>query len=208
MKSRIINGKPVGKYTEEWLLDNAENEISGEKVALWELAPAYEGNFINPYWNGADYIESATSEEIIEFEKSVFLPNLQKVFSDNELKAKAFVIDKNGKKAYIESQERHYRLKYKVAKGLVINAKITALHEIEAADLGITLEQLHYVIVWKFETAALEFENITACNETCRTRIQTHFEQGLKQKTEDCLAIYQNLICEDYQLLTNQLLAI
>lgn len=208
MKSRIINGKPVKRYTDEWLLENADNEIDGLKVSLWELAPAYEGNFINPNWNGSNYVELATIEEVIEFDKSVFLPILQKVFSDNELKAKAFVIDKTGKKAYIESQERHYVLKYKVAKGLIQNAKITALHEIEAADLGITLEQLHYVIVWKYETAESEFENLTACNETCRTRIQTHLEQGQKQIAEDCLAIYQNLICEDFELLTNQILAL
>lgn len=153
-------------------------------------------------------VETATTEEIKAGNSIRFMPSLQKIFYENELKAKAFVIDKNGSKDYIESQERHYVLKYKVAKGLIINAKIIALHEIEAADLGITLEQLHYVIVWKYETAEAEFMDITACNETCRTRIQTHLEQGQSQKAEDCMTIYQNLICEDFELLTDQLLAI
>ena len=136
------------------------------------------------------------------------MPRLQKVFSDNELRAKSFVIDKTGNKRYIESQERHYVLKYKVAKGLIQNAKITAWHEIQAADLGITLEQLNYVIIWKYENAEADFMDISACNETCRCRIQTHLEQEQWQKFEDCMAIYENLICEDFELLTNQLLSI
>lgn len=195
-----------GFYTISYRVMKAE-EIQHENYLL-DSPYSFLKAKVNDIATPTHWVEGATSEEIKASKSLELMPQLQKVFSDNELKAKAFVIDKNGKKAYIESQERHYVLKYKVAKGLITNAKITALHEIEAADLGITLEQLHYVIVWKYETAEAEFENISACNETCRCRIQTHLEQEQWQKFESCMAIYQNLICEDYELLTNQLLAI
>ena len=64
--TRIIDNKPAQSYTEEWLVKNHELLINGSFVKDWILAPKYDGNFLNPFWNGNEYIESATPEEITE----------------------------------------------------------------------------------------------------------------------------------------------
>lgn len=66
MKTRIIDNKPTNSYDEQFISENLENFINGAFVKDWILAPFYEGNFIKPFWNGTDYVESATPEEIAE----------------------------------------------------------------------------------------------------------------------------------------------
>ena len=66
MKTRIIDNKPTNSYDEQFISENLENFINGAFVKDWVLAPFYEENFIKPFWNGTDYVERATPEEIAQ----------------------------------------------------------------------------------------------------------------------------------------------
>ena len=64
--TRIINNTPAQNFDENFILENWENFINGDFVKNWILAPKYNFNFVNPKWNGVEYYESASNEEIAE----------------------------------------------------------------------------------------------------------------------------------------------
>ena len=69
--TRIIDGKPFQSYTQDWIDDNQALEVNGELVSNWILAPEYTGVFFIPKWNGREYYEAATPEEIAEANKPI-----------------------------------------------------------------------------------------------------------------------------------------
>ena len=62
--TRIIDNKPAQTYSSEWLEQNQENCINEDFVKNWELGSEYLGGFLVPIWNGIEWIEGATPEEI------------------------------------------------------------------------------------------------------------------------------------------------
>lgn len=60
MRQFIKNGKPYQKTERD---DFAQKFISEGAI---EVPVVYNGNFINPIWNGSEWIEEATPEEIEE----------------------------------------------------------------------------------------------------------------------------------------------
>lgn len=68
-KTRIIDNKPAQTYSLTWIKDNLNNFINGALVSEWILADEYSENFVSPFWNGTEWIESATPEEIVEANK-------------------------------------------------------------------------------------------------------------------------------------------
>lgn len=76
MYSRLIDNRPVGRYTEEFAKNKTE----------WQFAPLYTGNFVKPFYNGFEYVESATEEEINDYkthQKEIFVKNfIQKKKND------------------------------------------------------------------------------------------------------------------------------
>lgn len=69
-KTRVIEGQPAQKYCKNWVSDNLENFINGDFVKNWQLVEEYNMDFIKPFWNGENWTESATSEEIAEIQNS------------------------------------------------------------------------------------------------------------------------------------------
>ena len=65
-KTRIIDEQPAQCFPIEWVENNHYNFINGAFVKDWVLAPKYEGSFLFPKWNGTEYYEGATPEEIAE----------------------------------------------------------------------------------------------------------------------------------------------
>jgi len=63
-KTRIIENKPAQTYPLTWINENADEFINGALVSEWILADEYTGGFLNPFWNGSKWIETATQEEI------------------------------------------------------------------------------------------------------------------------------------------------
>lgn len=68
-KTRIIDNKPAQTYSLTWINDNLNNFINGALVSEWLLADEYSENFVSPIWNGTEFIEGATPEEIAEANK-------------------------------------------------------------------------------------------------------------------------------------------
>ena len=68
-KTRVIDNKPAQTYSLTWINDNLNNFINGALVSEWILADEYSENFVSPFWNGTEWIEGATPEEIAEANK-------------------------------------------------------------------------------------------------------------------------------------------
>ena len=66
MKTRVINNRYAGNYTETWLQENKDNIINGVLVSEWETVILYDGNFLDPLFNGTEWVEGATPEQIKE----------------------------------------------------------------------------------------------------------------------------------------------
>ena len=65
MRQFIKNNKPYAQtsredFAQKYLLEGCE-----------EVSVLYNGNFIDPIWNGTDFVEGATSEEIAEANKPI-----------------------------------------------------------------------------------------------------------------------------------------
>ena len=68
MKTRVINSKYAGNYTDKWLKENKDKVINGVLVSDWETVILYDGNFLEPFFNGVEWVEGATPEQIKENE--------------------------------------------------------------------------------------------------------------------------------------------
>lgn len=67
MLLKIKNNKPDGIFSQDFINDNFKKIINGELVSEWILVNIFPNeNFINPTWNGSEWIEGATPEEISE----------------------------------------------------------------------------------------------------------------------------------------------
>lgn len=68
MKARILNNEFKGIYTNDFILnnlDNLDNLINGQLVSEWQLTEVLPSMELKkPIWNGAEWIEGATPEEI------------------------------------------------------------------------------------------------------------------------------------------------
>ena len=70
MLSRIVNNKFEGFYTNDFIEQNQDKIIDGQLVSEWQLTEVLPNeNLINPKWNGTEWIEGATPEEIAEANK-------------------------------------------------------------------------------------------------------------------------------------------
>ena len=87
MKARILsNNLHGGNYTTEFLEKYKYKEINNQHVIDWNLTEVLPGdNLHEPFWNGLEWIESATAEEIsqtqldelIENEKQAYIKRAQ-----------------------------------------------------------------------------------------------------------------------------------
>ncbi len=66
MKARITNQNEFGGfYTDEFIAGNFNQEINGLIVSQWQLtSEAPDPNLVIPKWNGTNWIEGVTPEEI------------------------------------------------------------------------------------------------------------------------------------------------
>ena len=67
MLIKIKNNKVDGIFSQDFINDNFTNVINDELVSEWILTNIFPNeNLINPIWNGTEWIEGATPEEISE----------------------------------------------------------------------------------------------------------------------------------------------
>jgi hypothetical protein len=65
MKARIVNGEWAKNHLNSWLEANKNKVIGGQLVSEWQLTEVLPSeNLLKPTWNGTEWIEGATPEEI------------------------------------------------------------------------------------------------------------------------------------------------
>jgi hypothetical protein len=65
MKARIYNNQFAGLHNLEWLNNNQEKVIGGQLVSEWQLTDILPNEtLLKPIWNGSEWIEGATKEQI------------------------------------------------------------------------------------------------------------------------------------------------
>ena len=70
MLIRILNNEFQGIYTSDFIEQNQDKIINGQLVSEWQLTEVLPSTeFKKPLWNGSEWIESATPEEIAEANK-------------------------------------------------------------------------------------------------------------------------------------------
>lgn len=70
MLIRILNNEFQGIYTSDFIEQNQDKIINGQLVSKWQLTELLPNeNLFKPIWNGSDWIEGATPEEIAEANK-------------------------------------------------------------------------------------------------------------------------------------------
>ena len=153
----------------------------------------YSENFLNPFWNGTEFIEGATPEEIAEEKKPIYLERLQNYSIDLRLRAKASAIGKKGSRDYIFAQVEMYELKCKVAKGIVSGQYFTDLLTNEAIEFGLSIEDFKALIILRYDTAEATYQQFLFMIERCRTFIQTLIENNDFTKVDSAFALIDTL---------------
>jgi len=72
MLIRILNNEFQGIYTSDFIEQNQDKIINGQLVSEWQLTELLPNeNLFKPIWNGSEWIEEATPEEIAEANKLI-----------------------------------------------------------------------------------------------------------------------------------------
>ena len=194
MKARVINGQYQGAYSNDFIQKNYNKVINGQLVSEWELTEILPNeNLLKPIWNGSEWIEGATPEEIAEEKKPIYLERLQNYSIDLRLRAKASAIGKKGSRDYIFAQVEMYELKYKIAKGIVSGQYFTDLLTNEALEFGLSIEDFKSLIITMYETAEATYQQFLFMIERCRTFIQTLIENNDFTKVDSAFALIDTL---------------
>lgn len=85
MKIRIINGYFQGVYSDEFLSENANKVINGQLVSDWQTTEIIPNEtLLKPLWNGSEWTEGATPEDVQAVEDAKIIKYRAKIFSTFE----------------------------------------------------------------------------------------------------------------------------
>jgi len=140
MKTKIINKKPAGNYTDDYI---ATIDTTG-----WQFAPLYEENFLKPEWTGTEWIETATEQELE-------IMNNEK--NKTEIKQKYEVHKANGVAFY---EDFRALIVLDVYKGLISETQAFFVEKL----LKVAFDRINNTGDWK--TALFELNQVQPKNET------------------------------------------
>jgi hypothetical protein len=154
------------------------------------------------------WVSAISNEElIIEYTKRI-----QNAFTYLRRRALASSINKQGEWEYIYEQAEQYKLKYKVAKGEIVNTSVEAMIADEANDFGITSENMNVLIIQMYEAGELAYNQFTAMIERGRTKALTMLETANFDKALQIILIMETvpekLTMEQAEVLTIQMISI
>lgn len=177
----------------------------------WTNTP-YLGGLIKEFWNGSEWIESATSEEIAQLNTPIYEQKIIDLFTYLMNRALSSSMGKYGDYQYLQIQKQEYDKKYAVAKGLEVNIQIAnaiqkemdrdfpepTLNAILTAyghnDLsGTQLEKMYTLIVIRYEYAKMRLDTFEGMAIDFRTKSRTLVEQREWSKLDTAFALVQNL---------------
>lgn len=214
---RIINNTDWGGTYDNDFIQNYPEIVQGWVFTNEECNP----NFIVKKWNGVNWYEGATPEEIVsnnisknaEFEEEII-----KRYNYLMMRALSSSMGKYGSFEYLQNQKSEYDEKYAIAKGLKVSAPLANSLEKEMnrdftdesliATLqyfGIEpsenkLENFYKLIVFKYEYAEYRYEFFKAFCVDYRTKCRSFLETSELAKLQVAFEMADTLPNE----LTNQ----
>lgn len=201
MISTHINGQFAGNYS------SIDKVPSNKEIVSIE----YTYDFYKPFWNGSEWVESATIEEInapliVKYEDTII-----EKYKYLMLRALSSSMGKYGSYEYLQMQKAEYDDKYKVAKGLVSNSAIESaiekemLRDFSEATLdyiltsyGITptgthLNKMYQLIIFRYEYAENRYNTFKGFIIDFRTKCRTFVENLEFSKLDASFALVDSL---------------
>ncbi|MEB3408610.1 hypothetical protein [Flavobacterium psychrophilum] len=119
LKARIVGNKWANNYDSLFLEQYKDIEINGDLVSNWVLTEILPGEMLkSPVWNGTQWDEGITSQEIEDFEKAKVAPLLSKVLGKIKRYSLALAMGKSVNDD-LDYFEMAYINKYKMANSLL-----------------------------------------------------------------------------------------
>lgn len=218
MKSKIKqDGSFDGNYTDLWLTQNQDKTIKGDLVSDWVFSSTlYDGSLNDAIWNGSEWIEQASQEEIVAKRKKIYKEKIETAFSHLYIRALASSMNKSRLDLnFLTAQREVYQDKYDVAKGIitsgvkydntleliqgemddefsedVLNATLTAFG---LTPNGTHLDKMYQLIIFKFEYGLNAFSNFKKFIERFRTKSFTWLDAGLCDKIDQGIDLVNGL---------------
>jgi hypothetical protein len=94
MKARIVNGEWAKNHLNSWLENNQEKVIGGQLVSEWQLTEVLPSeDLLKPTWNGTEWIEGATAEEIEQANKPIVPETISRMRLKLELFERGILVE-------------------------------------------------------------------------------------------------------------------
>lgn len=170
--------------------------------------------FFKNKWNGTDFVEGATSEEITTNKAKELTERINKAFTFLRQRALSSSIGKSLEFGfeYIKEQADQYIYKYEVAIGNIEDSFVNSMIDNEAIDFGITTEKMRELIIDRYLQGKGYFMAYSSMIERGRTKALTMIEINDLDKAEQIVVLMENvpetLNMQEAELLTNQMLSI
>lgn len=137
---------------------------------------------------------------------------IKNAFTYLRRRALASSINKTGDWDYILEQSEQYKLKYKVAKGEVVNEIINNLIADEAVDFQITTSEMKSMIIQMYEQGENIYYKFISMIERARTKALTCLETNQISKATTIIEMMENVplqfTMQDAENMCQQLLLI
>lgn len=197
----ILNNKPYCQTNREDLIPYYLS------IGCEEVSVLYNGNFIDPTWNGTDFVEGATSEEITQLTQKNQLSELVSVCEYLTDRALISSVSKEGGEKYLKGQIPRYKEKYKVAKQYIIDetindqdwydAIVSEMNNTNAVfGYGLTIPIFMGIIVQQFELGEFRSQKFETSIEIFRCKTKDLILANESERANACLSLAKNIPTE------------
>jgi hypothetical protein len=215
MIARILNNEFGGLFEENFIEKNQEKKINGAFVSEWQLTDVLPSeNLLKPQWNGTEWIEGATTEEIqtIQNQKKheIYLKIFQ-VVNNLTTSALSRATNKLGlglSRIELENLKSEYKSVYEVAKYFIDNDNILnqiifdnldfeqendftgdilnqVANQLQISTAGISRIQIYCkIIIKKYELGELMLNEFNSFIRTFRSKMITFLDKNDFHKIE------------------------
>ncbi len=119
------------------------------------------------------------------------IESLKDIIATLEVGAKKIAINKDGSRAYIETQERIYERKYKMAKGELLD--VNDLLKDEAVEFGYSWDDYKLLIISKYEAGRGAFDLFMSMIERSRSKVLFFLETNKNYKAIEVLELMKSI---------------
>lgn len=197
----ILNNKPYCQTDREDLIPYYFS------LGCEEVSVLYNGNFLNPIWNGTAFVEGATAEEIAQQTQSFQLKELVAVCEYLTDRALISSVSKEGGEKYLQGQISRYKEKYKVAKQYVADQTINNQYWYDAIvsemnttndilGYGLTIPVFMEIIVQQFELGEYRSQKFETSIEIFRCKTKDLILANESERANACLNLAKNIPTE------------